>query len=139
MKKLAILLASLVMISATISVVSAYSEEYYGMSEEDAMGLAMLGGTMGIVCSLLSLIINILIMVFLYKDAEKRGKSGILWAILGFFLSIIALIIWLLVRPPIGAAPAGGGGAGDRRCPNCGRNMPVDARVCPYCGKNFDQ
>jgi len=27
----------------------------------------------------------------------------------------------------------------DRRCPNCGRVIPIDARVCPYCGKKFEE
>ena len=26
----------------------------------------------------------------------------------------------------------------ERRCPNCGRVIPEDARICPYCAKNFD-
>ncbi len=26
-----------------------------------------------------------------------------------------------------------------RRCPNCGRSIPEDARICPYCNKNFEQ
>lgn len=26
----------------------------------------------------------------------------------------------------------------DRYCPNCGRNIPFDARMCPYCGKKFE-
>ena len=25
-----------------------------------------------------------------------------------------------------------------RYCPNCGRNIPFDAKICPYCGKNFE-
>ena len=25
----------------------------------------------------------------------------------------------------------------DRRCPNCGRVIPLDARICPYCSKKF--
>ena len=25
----------------------------------------------------------------------------------------------------------------DRRCPNCGRTIPLDARACPYCSKKF--
>ena len=25
----------------------------------------------------------------------------------------------------------------ERRCPNCGRVIPDDAKVCPYCGKKF--
>jgi len=27
----------------------------------------------------------------------------------------------------------------DRRCPNCGRTIPIDARTCPYCSKNFEK
>ena len=26
----------------------------------------------------------------------------------------------------------------ERRCPNCGRGIPFDARACPYCAKKFD-
>ena len=26
-----------------------------------------------------------------------------------------------------------------RRCPNCGRAIPFDARVCPYCAKRFEE
>jgi len=25
-----------------------------------------------------------------------------------------------------------------RLCPNCGRPIPLDARICPYCAKSFD-
>ena len=25
----------------------------------------------------------------------------------------------------------------ERMCPNCGRQIPMDARICPYYGKNF--
>ncbi len=27
----------------------------------------------------------------------------------------------------------------DRRCPNCDREIPKDARICPYCGKKFEE
>ena len=27
----------------------------------------------------------------------------------------------------------------NRRCPNCGRNIPEDAKLCPYCGKNYEE
>jgi hypothetical protein len=45
------------------------------------------------------LIVWIFVIVWVYKDAEKRGKSGILWAIIVFFTGIIGLIIWFVVRP----------------------------------------
>lgn len=25
----------------------------------------------------------------------------------------------------------------ERKCPDCGRNIPFDAKLCPYCGKKF--
>ncbi|MCK5261165.1 MAG: hypothetical protein KAJ44_03215 [Thermoplasmatales archaeon] len=26
----------------------------------------------------------------------------------------------------------------DRRCPNCGREIPFDAKICPYCKREFE-
>lgn len=54
------------------------------------------------------LIIAIAIAVYMYKDAEARGKSGIVWGIIGFCCTCVGLIIWLLVRPPIPQAPPPG-------------------------------
>jgi len=44
-------------------------------------------------------IISIVIAFWIYGDANARGKSGIVWGILGFFFSLITLIVWLIVRP----------------------------------------
>lgn len=67
------------------------------------------GLMMCLVVFLLPLIIAVFLCIWLYKDAEKRGKEGILWVILlilaTVFLNIIGLIlilvVWLVVRPPI--------------------------------------
>ncbi len=64
-------------------------------------------GTMAIAYNVISLIIQIVIAIYMYKDAEKRGKSGILWGIIGFCCSCIGLILWIIVRPPIQQAPPG--------------------------------
>ena len=72
-------------------------------------GIAAMGFFLCCVFLLIPLIIAILICIWIYRDAEKRGKQGILWVILlllaTFFLNIIGLIIviviWLIVRPPI--------------------------------------
>jgi len=55
----------------------------------------------GVFCLIgfIPLIINILIAYWMYKDAEKRNENGALWAVIGFFLSIIGLVIWIVVRP----------------------------------------
>jgi len=44
-------------------------------------------------------IIFILIAIWVYKDAEKRGKSGALWLVIVILTGIIGLIIWFVVRP----------------------------------------
>lgn len=43
--------------------------------------------------------LNILMGAWAYKDAEERGKNGVLWFLIVFLLSIIGLGVWLLVRP----------------------------------------
>lgn len=47
------------------------------------------------------LVVNIAILVWIYKDAEKRGRSGIGWLIFALFCGPIACIAWLLARPKI--------------------------------------
>jgi hypothetical protein len=48
--------------------------------------------------ALLTLAVAIWILVWVYKDAQSRGMSGALWAILVFFLHIVGLVVYLLVR-----------------------------------------
>ncbi|HID73826.1 MAG TPA: hypothetical protein EYP43_02110 [Thermoplasmata archaeon] len=70
----------------------------------------MLGVAMGIIliCCVVSILIAILLAVWIYRDAESRGKSGVLWVILlivatlfgSFIGTIIVIVIWLIVRPP---------------------------------------
>ena len=43
-------------------------------------------------------IIAILIAVWVYKDAEAKGESGVLWLIIVLITGIIGLIIWLIIR-----------------------------------------
>lgn len=88
-------------------------------------------------------IVGIAIAVWVYKDAEKRGKSGALWLIINILIPIVGLIIWFIVRPPepsfYDKQREGHEEDDRRRCPECGRNIPFDASVCPYCGKRFGE
>lgn len=43
-------------------------------------------------------VVAILIAVWVYRDAEKRGENGALWLIIVLIAGIIGLIIWLIVR-----------------------------------------
>jgi len=126
-KKASIIALALVLMSLAISTaVSAAGEElaFWGMA-----GLAC-------IVPIIIFIIWIVIAIWVYKDAEKRGSSGALWLIIVIITGIIGLIIWLVVRPPIGGKKEGASG---RVCPACGRPIPMDAQVCPYCGKNFKE
>ena len=114
-------------------------EEYTGVSDAAVMSFLGLTGVLCFVVVLLPFIIGILIAIWVYKDAEKRGSSGVMWLIICIFLGIIGLIIWLVVRPPIGGHPQQQQQATGRMCTNCGRPIPMNAQVCPYCGKNFQQ
>jgi uncharacterized membrane protein YhaH (DUF805 family) len=88
---------------------------------------------------LLGFIIQIIIAVYMYKDAEKRGKSGVLWLIIGLLFGLIGLIVWLIVRPPEPSfyEKKVEKEKKERMCPSCGRAIPFDANICPYCGKRF--
>jgi uncharacterized membrane protein YhaH (DUF805 family) len=86
--------------------------------EGDEFALFGLGLAIIAICMIIILVIAIAIAVWLYKDAEKRGKSGILWVVLLIVAALVfniigviaILIIWILVRPPLtmpGAPPYG--------------------------------
>ncbi len=61
-------------------------------------GVGVLAGLTCIIPAIF-FIIAIALAVWVYKDAEKRGKSGALWLIIVLITGIIGLIIWLIVRP----------------------------------------
>ena len=65
------------------------------------LGLDIFGSLLGCLCSVIFFIVWLYLLFWIYKDAERRGSSGVLWAVLWFFFSWIALIIWLIVRGPI--------------------------------------
>ena len=135
-KKFAIMALACIVLSVAVAAVASAQDDYdwYG---DEAAGWALFG--LGLVCILpiIWFIIAILIAIWVYRDAEKRDSSGALWLIIVIFTGIIGLIIWLVVRPPIGGKKKAATSS-DRRCPNCGRVIPDDARTCPYCAKNFE-
>jgi len=75
--------------------IAAYDDPYY----DDSAGMGLFSGAYCLIMGVVFLI-NILILVWVYKDAKKRGASGALWVIVVLFTGIIGLIIWLVVRPP---------------------------------------
>ena len=72
-----------------------------------------------------------IIGILVYRDAERRKKNGLLWFFVILLLGLIGLVVWLIVRPPLGKE-------GKRYCSGCGREIPFDAMLCPYCGRKFE-
>jgi uncharacterized membrane protein len=60
---------------------------------------ALLASSTGVhlIASLVSFVVWLLILVWIYNIAKRKGRHAIGWLILGFFFSIIALIIVLLL------------------------------------------
>jgi hypothetical protein len=51
----------------------------------------------------------VLSIVWVWRDAERRGQPGFIVAVLAAFLFWpLSLIVWLLARPQVGATPAAG-------------------------------
>ena len=135
-KKLSIFILAILMAMVGLSSIVVAQDYYYTYDEGWLFGLS------AAVCGVFILIwfiIFILIAIWVYRDAEKRGSSGALWLIIVILLGIIGIIIWLIVRPPIGGKPTQQAPGTGRICPACGRPIPMDAQVCPYCGKDFRQ
>ena len=69
--------------------------------------------------------IPILIGVYVYRDAARRGMNALLWALVAVFApSLIGLIIYLLVR----------GNYSELKCPACNASVKEEYVVCPNCG-----
>ncbi|MDQ7053275.1 MAG: zinc ribbon domain-containing protein [candidate division KSB1 bacterium] len=77
--------------------------------------------------------LTLLISIWVFVDAEKRGMNGWLWGLLAFVGSFIGLIVYLLARSSQPAtAPVG-----SLICPYCSQRVRADFVVCPHCGTSL--
>ena len=68
--------------------------------------------------------IPILIGIYVYRDANKRGMNAVLWTLIALLTpSFLGLIIYLLVR----------NNYSDLTCPNCNAQVEESYVVCPNC------
>jgi Double zinc ribbon len=79
------------------------------------------------------------VLIWVYRDAEKRGMSGILWLLLVLIGNVIGLLIYAIVRSetPVKRREAGGAVTAPDKCPGCGNALGKDYAFCPYCGKGL--
>jgi len=81
---------------------------------------------------LILLILWLIIVVWVYRDAERRSMNGVLWALLIFVGNFIALIIYLIVRndefPKLAAKEP------TQSCSSCGKEVAQKYAFCPHCG-----
>ena len=94
------------------------------------------------------LIIPIANIYWMYKFAEAyslyviKDDNKALWALLFILVGIIVpAVVQLELNKHVGKTIPSNTkrNQSDRRCPNCGRNIPEDSKVCPYCGKRFQE
>jgi Double zinc ribbon/Phospholipase_D-nuclease N-terminal len=95
--------------------------------------------------SLLLCILWIVVIVWVYRDAEQRKMSGILWALLVFIGNLVGLLIYLIVRqdhplPASGRSTATAPSASPTvkapspTCPSCQKPVEKGFTYCPHCG-----
>ncbi len=83
--------------------------------------------TVGLICCVcggISLVLNLLLLIWVSKDAQKRGTTAGAWLLIVLLLGLPGLLIYLVARPQGRLEP----------CPNCGVLRPITAQVCPHCG-----
>jgi len=110
------------------------------------MGFENLGplGTPMIILPLALLALWVLVLIWVYRDAERRGMSGILWLLLVLIGNIVGLVIYAIVRSERSVkdkpeTEGGGAGAASGKCPGCGNPVAAAHAFCPYCGKKLSR
>jgi RNA polymerase subunit RPABC4/transcription elongation factor Spt4 len=83
------------------------------------------------------------VLIWVYRDAEKRGMSGILWLLLVLIGNVIGLLIYAIVRSETPVRRRAEGGADQpascptETCKGCGKPVAAGFEFCPYCGRSL--
>lgn len=75
------------------------------------------------------------VVVWVFRDAERRGMSGILWALLVFVGNLVGLLIYLIVRSDNFQVKTLPDTTED--CPNCEKKVTHTFEFCPHCGNRM--
>ena len=82
--------------------------------------------------SFILMIIWIFVIIWVYRDAEKRGMNGVLWALLVLIGSIIGLLIYLIIRSD--SVPLPPTNQASQSCPQCSQPVGANFTYCSHCG-----
>jgi RNA polymerase subunit RPABC4/transcription elongation factor Spt4 len=88
--------------------------------------------------SIFFVILWLAIILWVYRDAERRRMSGVLWALLVFIGNLVGLLIYLIIRQdhPVCPEPVVSGSAHASAAPAAPeKNVPA----CPACQKPVDK
>jgi len=77
------------------------------------------------------------LLIWVYRDAGKRGMSGILWLLLVLIGNVIALLIYAIVRSETPVKRRDGACDGPEKCPGCGKPLAAGYIFCPHCGRGL--
>ena len=89
------------------------------------MALSMRTVIFSLVVLVALLTIPVMIGVYVYRDAKRRGMNAMAWTLIAVVApALIGFIIYLLVR----------GNYSDLQCPQCAEPVTEQYTVCPHCG-----
>ena len=118
---------------------------------EPSTGAKIILDVVGVLGFLIGIIYWFLIASWLYQAAEKSMMNGHIWAILGIFFNLAAVIAFLIARSFKALCPACGrrqnageycrfcGTAMNRKCSSCGGVLNSRDVYCPNCGKGINK
>jgi len=62
--------------------------------------ITVISGCLSVCWGVIVLAVALLACVWIYQDAEARGKNGALWVVILVLTHVFGLVLWLIVRPP---------------------------------------
>jgi len=81
------------------------------------------------------LILWIVVIIWVYRDAERRGMNGLLWGLLVLIGNLIGLLIYLIVRTDtVAISGVSQSTQTTQPCPNCQKPVGLNFAYCPHCG-----
>lgn len=89
------------------------------------MALSMRTVIFSLVVLVALLTIPVMIGVYVYRDAKRRGMNAMAWTLIAVVApALIGFIIYLLIR----------GNSPDLQCPQCAEPVTEQYVICPHCG-----